>query len=120
MILVGGYLVLAVIVLVFLAIGAIVAVQAAWRGYGFVVWIVAATLGNPVFLLILLGVLPDRKRRRQRAAELADIRSRVAARPRRVAAPTRPPDAPRDVSRSVGDGETNLPDRSIGDEETRG
>jgi hypothetical protein len=105
-------------VVVVAAIAAVVAYQAAQRGYSFLVWVGAAMLGNPVFLLILLGVLPNRAMRRRREKELDDIRARVEAIPRKVAPPPKPT-VSSDIQRSMGDAETVLPDRSIGDAVTR-
>jgi hypothetical protein len=111
----GNLLALLAVLLVFAAIASIVAYQASQRGYSFLVWLGAGMLGNPVFLLILLGVLPNRAMRRRREKELDDIRARVDAIPRKVA----PPPKPSDIQRSMGDAETVLPDRSIGDAVTR-
>lgn len=108
--------------LIVVGIAAIVAVQASYRGYNVFVWLIAACLGNPVFLLILLGVLPDRARRGLRESELDDLDRRRRQVPRRLPPATVEPVRPRttDVQRSLGDAETRLPiDRSLGDMETR-
>src|SRR4051794_10235241 len=116
-----------VMVLLFVVgVGLVVAVQASYRGYNVGVWLIAACLGNPVFLLILLGVLPDRKRRDLRERELDDIEGRRRRLPRKLPATAEPMRGSTDVQvrppqRSRGDEETRLPpDRSLGDEETRG
>jgi hypothetical protein len=119
-------------VVTFLAVAAVmalfslvVAVQARRRGYSLLVWLVGGLLGNPIFLLVLLGAMPDFARRRLRRQERAELEERLRRKVRVVeeeagdvlagpAAPERPP-----VERSLGDQLTRLPERSLGDEETR-
>jgi hypothetical protein len=102
----------------------IVAVQAYWRGYRFLTWFVAGILVlNPVYLLVLLAILPDRARQARRRRERADLEARLAARARGLplspaAAQPSPVTAAPDVS--LGDQPTVAPPvRSLGDEETR-
>src|SRR5262249_62079621 len=93
---------LLVVILVFaLLLSLIVAVQARRRGYPLLAWLVAGALGNPIFLLVLLGAMPDFRRRRLRKRELADLEDRLNHRGPRVlpglACPVqapRPPAAP--------------------------
>lgn len=113
------------------------AVQAKRRGYSFFVWLAAGILaGNPLFLLVVLGGCPHRKRQALRdrfRAELdAKLEGATAPLARLVGtvrdvsigdAATADPQTTggrpvRDVS--LGDVPTFLPDgRSLGDEPTR-
>jgi hypothetical protein len=114
--------------LIFLALftvfSTIVAVQASRRGYRFLTWFTAGLLGNPVFFLVLLAILPDRARRALRSRERADLEARLAAKARGL--PASPAAAqPSTVTAapgvSLGDQVTVAPPvRSLGDEETRG
>ena len=61
----------------FLLCSLLVAVQAHRRGYPLLVWLVAGTLGNPIFLLILLGIMPDFRRKNRRKQEMADLEDRL-------------------------------------------
>jgi hypothetical protein len=98
----------------------ILAVQARRRGYSLLVWVLAGALSNSILLLILLGVLPDYRRKRQRIQELADLEKRLLeASQRKAGWPSVDAGAPR-VDRSLGDLPTILPPRSLGDEVTRG
>jgi hypothetical protein len=118
--LVENLLTLAVLLLVCALFSAITAVQARRRGYSFFVWLLAGTLGNSIFLLILLGVMPDFRRRKLREQEAEDLRKRLRRRGGRVeAAPAAPPGAEQVMERSLGDVPTRAPDRSLGDDETR-
>ncbi len=91
------------------------ALQARQRGYSLLVWLVAGLLGNPLFLLILLGVLPDFRRKALRQAEREDLQERL----RRASQPPAPALPAGPLGRSLGDQVTRLPERSLGDEETR-
>jgi hypothetical protein len=112
---------LVVTLLVSFVLGLIVSVQARRRGHSFTAWLAGATLsGNPVLFLVLLALMPDFARKALRRKEAADLRARLAGRPR-VLPPPGPAASPapgRDVS--VGDQPTEVPpSRSVGDEETR-
>lgn len=118
----------ALVVALLVGATAAVAYQAAQRGYSFVLWfIVSLVILNPVIFLVLLALMPNRKRKQLRAqfhAELAmKLRtSRDAPRLRLLpgglvagGGSTAP------VERSLGDLPTMAPrERSLGDEETRG
>jgi hypothetical protein len=91
-----------------------VAVQAKRRGYSLLAWFVAGLLGNPLFLLVLLGILPDFRRKRLRKTEREDLEERL----QRARRPAEPAPAP-SLERSLGDQATNVPERSLGDEQTR-
>lgn len=100
---------------IYIIIPFVVARQAKRRGYSFWVWFVAAFVGNSIILLILLGVMPDQARKRRRKKEMADLETRLQDAVGQVVAI----EPPRDIFRSVGDGPTVLPARSMGDDETR-
>src|SRR4051794_21879682 len=68
-----GLLILALLLLVWMLLALIIAVQARRRGYPFAAWLLAGTLGNPIFLLVLLGAMPDFRRRQLRKKEMADL-----------------------------------------------
>jgi hypothetical protein len=111
-----------------LLLSAIVAVQARRRGYSLLVWLAAGALGNPLFFLVLLAMMPDRARQALRRRLRAELEAKLAARHKvlPVAAPTLPagalPPTRSDVRPgvSVGDAVTVAPpERSLGDEETR-
>jgi peroxiredoxin len=56
----------------------LLAVQAYRRGLSFFVWLLAGFLAaNPLFPLVLLGLLPDRARQARRRAELQDLERRL-------------------------------------------
>ena len=111
----------------FLLCSLVVAVQARRRGYSLLVWLVAGALGNPIFLLILLGIMPDFRRKNHRKVEMADLEERLRREPRRLpgvvpVAESVEPAHPirRSLDRSLGDRETIDPiQRSLGDEPTR-
>jgi hypothetical protein len=122
--------------LIGLAIFSIPAVQAKRRGYSFFVWLLAGVLvTNPIYLLVVLGVLPHRKRQRLREQLRRELDAKLAAAaPAAVRAgpviersvgdqPTVMPGvaAATDVPlRSIGDAATVMPpQRSVGDEATR-
>jgi hypothetical protein len=114
--------VLVPVLLGFLVVALIVAVQAMWRGYPVVLWTIAGMLGNPIFLLVILGAMPDYERKRQREEERKELETRarsVAKRLPPVAPEIVVPKATPAVERSIGDQPTTLPERSIGDEQTR-
>jgi len=120
-------LLVALYLLFFALFSTITAVQAKRRGYSFVAWLFAGILGNPIFLLVLLGVMPDFRRRRLRQKEADDLRRRLRRRRQdaeppapqaKEAAPARAVRPARE--RSLGDESTrDLPERSLGDDETR-
>jgi hypothetical protein len=115
----------------FLLISLVVAVQARRRGYPLLVWLVAGALGNSIFLLILLGIMPDFRRKNMRKKEMDELDERLLLPPRRlpgVEEISPPPDGLADrqgamqgsLGRSLGDQVTSdLPQRSLGDEQTR-
>jgi hypothetical protein len=107
----------------FLVLSLVVAVQARRRGYLLLPWLLAGLSGYGIFLLILLGVMPDFARKRQRLKEMEDLESRLRKKllTRAVAdgGDTLPLPTRHGVQRSVGDQPTALPERSVGDDETR-
>jgi hypothetical protein len=107
----------AVFLVVYVGLALIVAVQARRRGYALTVWLIASLVSNPIFLLLLLGVMPDFARRRLRETEMKDLESRLMRTARRATAEAIAPAA--DLQRSLGDQVTALPERSLGDVETR-
>jgi hypothetical protein len=116
---------------VFLA--ALPAFQAYRRGYNGVVWCLAGLLGqNPIFVLVVLAMVPHRSRQRLREEFAQELDAKLAGRDLPVAGSTvgKPVrdrsigDAATDVpgridTRSVGDQVTELPHRSLGDDQTR-
>jgi hypothetical protein len=94
------------------------AVQALRRGYSFFFWFGAGLLAiNPIMPLVLLGLLPDRKRQKWRQQELERLRDRLRKRPapleaRKMAASTidspTPVHVPTPRERSLGDEDTRL------------
>jgi hypothetical protein len=105
-----------------LVVSLIVAVQAQRRGYPLLVWLIAGVLGNAIFFLVMLGVMPDFARRKQRQTELADLDARLEKATQALAeAPATLPviALPPLGERSLGDQSTHAPERSLGDEETR-
>jgi hypothetical protein len=98
---------------------ALVGWHARRRGYSFWTWWAAATLLNPLFVLVALAVAPHAARLRLRerfARELDEKLANRAATPVPAAGGAVP-------AVSLGDQATRLPDihreRSLGDEETR-
>src|SRR5262249_41594735 len=113
-----AFVAMAPFALLFLVLSLVVAVQARRRGYPVLPWLLAGLPGYGIFLLILLGVMPDLARKRQRVQEMEGLESRLKKKllPRQVAGPeTLPLPVGVDVTRSVGD----QPERSLGDDETR-
>jgi hypothetical protein len=114
-------LLLAVLVLIwYVLLPYSMATQARRRGYSLLAWLIAGALSNSIFLLILLGILPDFRRKRQRAQEMKDLEERLLEASQHVggratAAATAPL-----LDRSLGDQPTILPPHSLGDEVTRG
>jgi hypothetical protein len=116
---------------IFLLISLVVAVQARRRGYPFLVWLVAGALGNSIFLLILLGIMPDFRRKNMRKKEMDELDERLLLVPRRlpgVEEISPPPDGLADRQGTTQDFQgrslkgqvtTDLPQRSLGDEPTR-
>src|SRR5262245_4924647 len=106
----------------------LVAYQARQRGYSFLTWMLAGMLGNPLFFLVMLAIMPDLARKARRRQERADLYARLADRlkvlPAATAAlpPPLPPPLPPTTfvrDRSLGDQPTVLPpERSLGDEQT--
>jgi heme exporter protein D len=100
---------------------AIPAMQAKRRGYSFFVWLLAGMLVvNPIYLLVVLGVSPHRKRQRLREQFRRELDAKLSA-----AIPTTP--AGPIPERSLGDqptlapgsaGATDAPGRSVGDAAT--
>ncbi len=116
-----GLAVVMLALFVLLAVALIVAVQAGWRGYPVWAWTLAGLLGNPVFLLVVLGALPDFARRKLREEYLREIEGKLRERVKRLPPSSATAAVPRPdaIERSLGDMPTNLPERSLGDEETR-
>lgn len=105
-----------------LAIFSIPAVQAKRRGYSFFVWLLAGILVyNPIYLLVVLGVSPHRKRQQMREQFRRELDAKLTGEaPATVAAGQIP-------ERSLGDhltvppglaAATDGPARSLGDEAT--
>jgi hypothetical protein len=94
------------------------AYQAYHRGYNPVVWGLAGFFSsNPLFVLIVLAMVPHRARRRLRERYREELDAKLAAVGAGPAGePTR---AARADTFTVGDAATRLPDRSIGDDLTR-
>jgi hypothetical protein len=94
-----------------------VAWQARKRGYGMLLWLAAGTLGNALFLLVILGVLPDFARRARRQRYRRSLEEKLAGK----AGPAGSGPVARGgrLDRSLGDLATQLPERSLGDDETR-
>jgi uncharacterized membrane protein len=94
-----------------------VAGQARRRGYSFPVWLLACLVSfNPLLILIVLMLLPDRRRQRLRKKERATLEEKLA---RAVPIPTTVLGeyVPR---QSLGDRSTAAPPaNSLGDEETQ-
>jgi hypothetical protein len=98
-------------------VSAMVASQARKRGYSFIVWVVAGMLGNPLFFLVLLAIMPDFARRKQREKEMAELEKKLDI----LQVPTATA-LPAVRERSLRDEETRMlpaPERSLGDEPTR-
>ena len=131
-----------VLLLVFLILAVLVpAVQAKRRGYSLIVWFIAGALVfNPIYLLVILGISPHRKRQQMREQFRRELDAKLAAAGIPAAAPatrpmadrslgdqpTIPPgtaaatDGPPVPQRSLGDLPTVSPgSRSVGDEPTR-
>jgi hypothetical protein len=112
----------AVFAIVIAPFAAILAFQAHRRGFNFVVWMLAGLLAvNPLFPLVLLGILPSRARRTQRAAALNELerclRDKQSARP-----PSSPGPVVREAERIADVPPSTIaemPQRSVGDEVTR-
>jgi heme exporter protein D len=122
---------------VILFIFSIPAIQAKRRGYSFLVWLAAGLLvANPIYLLVVLGVLPHRTRQKMREQFRAELDAKLTATTPATTAADAIPDrtvgdqptvlpgfaaATDGPLKSVGDGATILPrERSLGDEMTRG
>ncbi len=93
------------------------AYQAYRRGYNPFVWFLAGILAlNPIFVLVVLAMVPHRGRMRLREKyreELDRKLAQVRGGPAAGAGPARVD------THSVGDQATELPQRSIGDDQTR-
>ncbi len=107
---------LAVVGVIYVSLALILALQARKRGHSLLVWLLAGLAGNMILLLVMLGVLPDFARRRMRKTEMEDLESRLKRKPSGPAEALMPA---ADVRRSVGDQVTAVPERSLGDVETR-
>jgi hypothetical protein len=102
--------------------------QARKRGYSFWIWFIACVinLNLPIYLLVLLSLVPNRARKRQRLAFRAELEAKLAkitspVSVRAFGGPTMPPGSTATVDRSLGDMPTIVPrERSLGDDETRG
>ena len=93
-------------------------VAAYHRGYNPVVWGLAGVFSsNPLFILVVLGMVPHRARIRLRERFTAVLDEKLAA---LAPAPTQEaPGSARADTFTVGDEATRLPHRSIGDDLTR-
>jgi hypothetical protein len=109
---------LAVLVGLGLCFPILVGKQARRRGYSGIIWFLAVIFSlNRLLIIVVLTVLPDRKKLRLREEERKKLEVKLAA--VAVAIPA-PPTRPVTVT-SLGDQSTAAPSaRSIGDEETRG
>jgi hypothetical protein len=94
------------------------AYQAYHRGYNPVIWGLAGVFSvNPLFILVVLGMVPHRARQRMRDRFAARLDEKLAA---LAPAPTdEAAGAARADTFTVGDEATRLPHRSIGDDLTR-
>src|SRR5262245_2101607 len=109
-------LVLGALLITYLVLCHVVGKQARQRGYSYWLWTVTSIFGNPLFIIVLLTLLPDARKQALRQTEMADLEAKLAEQVRRVAVP----DAIRVPVASVGDQVTVVPPaRSLGDEETR-
>lgn len=107
----------------------IVALQAARRGYNVWIWLLAGSLGNPLFFLVLLAIMPDFARKALRRKFVDELDQKLAAlstflpvsdrlTEAAIASPVPTLSAPEE--RSVGDLPTTAPpQRSVEDEPTR-
>jgi hypothetical protein len=94
------------------------AVEAYHRGYNPVVWGLAGVLAtNPLFVLVLLAMVPHRARVRLRGRYAAELDEKLAALGDAPAEGAK--GAARADTFSVGDEATRLPHRSVGDDLTR-
>lgn len=113
----------AILLVTLVGFPAIVAAQAHWRGYNFFPWLFMGMLGNSIFLLVLLAVMPDysRKAMRRRFAEELEEKLRHKTASERIGPEDEKGTPGVPVSeRSLGDLPTVAPrERSLGDEETR-
>jgi hypothetical protein len=112
-----------VMLAVVLVIGTLVIVlpayQAYRRGYNPVVWGLAGVFAlNPIFILVVLAMAPHRARVRLRRQYREELDRKLAAIRGGPDGPSRPGSVGVD-ERSVGDQVTELPQRSIGDDQTR-
>lgn len=94
------------------------AYQAYHRGYNPVIWGLAGVFSwNPLFILVVLGMVPHRARMKLRQQYRAELDEKLAA---LGAAPAGEAAGPvRADTFTVGDQATQLPHRSIGDDLTR-
>jgi len=111
--------ILAVPVGAFLFFALPVARQARRRGYSGIVWLLAAIISlNPLLILIVLIVLPDRRKLLLREKERQDLEAKLAARAKKAPLSETVQSVP---AVSLGDQATAASFvRSIGDEETNG
>ena len=87
--------------LALLAIFSVPAVQAKRHGYSFFVWLLAGVLvTNPIYLLVVLGVAPHRRRQKMREQFRKELDAKLAAEAVNIV-----PGGP-------------IPDRSLGDQPT--
>ena len=101
--------------------------QARRRGYSFWLWLIATFVAfNPIIMLVLLALMPNRARKRLREKFRAELNAKLAARTGRPLVPAAAVAAHSLAGstmpeRSLGDMPTVAPpDRSLGDEATRG
>ena|SRR5207248_11799021 len=125
-----GFLAYLIVPAFFAVLSLPVARQAKQRGYRFWVWVPAGALANPLYILIILAVLPNRAKQRLREQYLREIDEKRAARPDAPAGDAGRPVPERSLGdrptidptaqRSLGDVPTVLPrEHSLGDEVTR-
>jgi hypothetical protein len=101
--------------------------QARKRGYSFWIWFIACVinLNLPIYLLVLLSLVPNRARKRLRVVFRAELDAKLATvsgplSVRSLARPM-PPGSTATFDRSLGDMPTIVPrEQSVGDDETRG
>lgn len=118
----------ALLVVLWLAATAAVAYQARQRGYSFFLWFIAQIIMlNPVIFLVVLALMPNRKRKILRDEFRAELDAKLAAcsgsrlLPSVATAVPSSAGSTMPAERSLGDMPTMAPpERSLGDEETRG
>jgi hypothetical protein len=104
---------------VFIALVSLPAYQAYRRGYNPIVWALAGIFAiNPIFILVILGMVPHRSRVRLRQQFCDDLDRKLRDVHGEPVGST-PGVGWRADLYSVGDQVTQLPEQSIGDDQTR-